>query len=256
MIKVIFFDIDGTLVSHKTKSVPASARAAIETLRARGIKCVMCTGRHILEIDELPVHDMEFDAYITLVGQLCLDREQNVVAAFPFAEVELRPLLALFNEKRYPMQLVERDGMYINFINDRVREVQAEISTSLPPLGEYSGKDIYQVVTYVDAAEEEVISPITAGCYITRWNRRAIDILPGGGGKILGMKEYLRATGVEVSETMAFGDGENDADMLRFAGIGVAMGNAVEVTRESADYVTDHIDCDGVAKALKHFGLI
>lgn len=256
MIKVIFFDIDGTLVSHKTKSVPASARAALEALRAKGIKCVMCTGRHILEIDELPAHDLDFDAYITLVGQLILDKDRKVLAGFPFTPDEQARMVALFNEKRYPMQLVEENCMYINFINDRVRQVQQEISTSLPPLGRYSGRAVYQAVTYVDKAEEQAISPITEGMYITRWNRQAVDILPGGGGKVLGMKEYLKAVGVDVSETMAFGDGENDADMLRFAGIGVAMGNAEEVTKRSADYVTDHIDEDGVAKALKHFGLI
>ena len=256
MIKVIFFDNDGTLLSHKTKSVPASARAAVETLRAKGIKCVMCTGRHILEIEELPVHDMEFDAYITLVGQLVLDSKKKPLVGFPFTEEEQERILAPFNEKRYPMQLVEKDNLYINFVNDRVREVQADISTSIPPLGQHSGNEVYQALAYVDKAEEAAISPVTEGMYITRWNRRAIDILPSGGGKILGMKEYLKATGVDVSETMAFGDGENDADMLRFAGIGVAMGNAENVTKQSADYITDHIDNDGVAKALKHFGLI
>lgn len=256
MIKVIFFDIDGTLVSHKTKSVPESARAAVKALRAKGIKCVMCTGRHILEIDELPVRDMEFDAYITLVGQLTLDGERRVLAQYPFSPDELGRMVALFNERSFPMQLVEKDGMYINFINDRVRQVQEEISTSLPPLGEYSGGDVFQAVTYIDPAEEKAISSITEGMYVTRWNAQAVDILPGGGGKIVGMKEYLKATGVDVSETMAFGDGENDMDMLRFAGIGVAMGNAVDPAKACADYVTDHIDCDGVAKALKHFGLI
>lgn len=256
MIKVIFFDVDGTLVSHKTKSVPESARAALESLRSSGIKCVMCTGRHILEIEELPVRDIEFDAYITLVGQLVLDGDRNVVAGFPFSADEEERIVALFNEKRYPMQLVEKDELYINFINDRVRQVQNDISTSLPPLGEYSGRPIYQALCYTDAEETEAIAPFTEGMYITRWNRRAVDVLPGGGGKVLGMKEYLKAVGVDVSETMAFGDGENDADMLRFAGIGVAMGNAEAVTKASADYVTDHIDNDGVVKALRHFGLI
>lgn len=256
MIKVIFFDIDGTLVSHKTKSIPDSARAALKLLRNKGIKCVMCTGRHILEIDELPAHDLEFDAYITLVGQLTLDGEKRVLARHPFTPDELERMVALFNEKRCPMQLVEEDGMYINFINDRVRQVQEEISTSLPPLGEYSGKDVYQVVCYADPAEAEALSPVTQGCYVTRWNAQAIDILPGGGGKIVGMKDYLKVIGADVSETMAFGDGENDMDMLRFAGIGVAMGNAVEAAKACADYVTDHIDRDGVEKALIHFGLI
>lgn len=256
MVKVIFFDIDGTLVSHVKKEVTPSARAAIKKLREKGIKCVMCTGRHILETEELPIRDVEFDAYITLVGQLCLDGEKNVVAAFPFPAEDRQRMVELFHTMRYPMQLVGKDGMYINFINRRVEEVQNEISTSLPPLGRYGGEEVYQVVAYLDKEEEAELTHILGGCYVTRWNRRAIDILPGGGGKILGIKAYLEATGVDVSETMAFGDGENDAEMLRFAGIGVAMGNAEEVTKKSADYVTAHIDDDGVEKALIHLGLI
>lgn len=256
MIKVIFFDIDGTLVSHTKKQVTPSAREAIRELRSRGIKCVMCTGRHILETEELPIKDVEFDAYITLVGQLCLDHEKKEVVGFPFPAADRQRFVELFNEKRYPMQLVEKDGMYINYINRRVEEVQADISTSLPPLGEYSGNEVYQVVAYMDKEDEAEAAEYLEGCYVTRWNRRAIDILPGGGGKILGIREYLKATGVDISETMAFGDGENDADMLAFVGTGIAMGNAEEVTKQSADYVTDHIDNDGVVKALRHFGLI
>ena len=62
--------------------------------------------------------------------------------------------------------------------------------------------------------------------------------------------------GISLEETMAFGDGENDMDMLKFVQVGVAMGNADEAVKTSADYVTAHIDEDGVAKALHHFGLI
>lgn len=256
MIKAIFFDVDGTLVSHAKKEVCQSARAAIKKLREKGIKCVICTGRHVLELDELPIHDMEFDAYITLVGQLSLDKNRRPFAAYPFPEEDALRFVKLFEEKRYPMQLVEEEGMYINFINRRVEEVQAEISTSLPPLGSYTGNKFYQVVCYVDPGEEAKIKELLEGCYVTRWNKRAIDILPGGGGKALGMGEYLRREGIDRSEIMAFGDGENDADMLEFAGIGVAMGNAAEKAKAAADYVTDHIDSNGVEKALIHFGLI
>lgn len=54
---------------------------------------------------------------------------------------------------------------------------------------------------------------------------------------------------------MAFGDGQNDIEMLRHAGIGVAMGNAADEVKRSADYVTTGVDRAGIAKALRHFGL-
>ena len=53
-----------------------------------------------------------------------------------------------------------------------------------------------------------------------------MDILPRSGGKILGIGQFLRRLSLDWSEIMAFGDGENDVDMLRCAGVGVAMGNA------------------------------
>ena len=62
--------------------------------------------------------------------------------------------------------------------------------------------------------------------------------------------------GLEVSETMAFGDGGNDAPMLRAAGIGVAMGNGCEEALQAADYVTSSVDDDGILRALEHFGVI
>ena len=62
--------------------------------------------------------------------------------------------------------------------------------------------------------------------------------------------------GVSKEETMAFGDGGNDIGMLRHAGIGIAMGNAKDDVKASADYVTTSVDEDGIFKALKHFGVI
>ena len=55
---------------------------------------------------------------------------------------------------------------------------------------------------------------------------------------------------------MAFGDGENDVDMLRFVQTGIAMGNAEPEVKEAADYVTGSVDADGIESALRHFGLI
>ena len=62
--------------------------------------------------------------------------------------------------------------------------------------------------------------------------------------------------GISLNETMAFGDGGNDISMLQHAGLGVAMGNAKEEVKQKADYVTTSVDEDGIANALKHFGII
>ena len=71
-----------------------------------------------------------------------------------------------------------------------------------------------------------------------------------------GIQWYLEHTGIKREEIIAFGDAENDLEMIRFAGIGVAMGNGAEEVKAVADYVTADIDDDGIEKALKHFNLI
>ena len=73
MIKAIFFDVDGTLLSHRTGRISPHTRACIRALRAGGTLVFLSTGRHILELRSLPVGEMAFDGYITLNGQLCLD---------------------------------------------------------------------------------------------------------------------------------------------------------------------------------------
>ena len=70
------------------------------------------------------------------------------------------------------------------------------------------------------------------------------------------MQVFLDEHGLKRSEIMAFGDGENDKDMLEFAGIGVAMGNAGDSVKAVADYVTDSVDEQGIENALRYFGLI
>ena len=70
------------------------------------------------------------------------------------------------------------------------------------------------------------------------------------------MEAICHHYGIRQEDTIAFGDGGNDIEMLQWAGIGIAMGNAGEETRAAADYVTDDVEKDGLWKAFEHFGLI
>jgi Cof subfamily protein (haloacid dehalogenase superfamily) len=94
------------------------------------------------------------------------------------------------------------------------------------------------------------------GCSSSRWFPTFTDINPLGIDKSVGIEKMNALYGITQEETMAFGDGGNDISMIRYAGIGVAMGNAEEKVKQSADYVTSSVDDDGIGAALRHFGII
>ena len=119
--------------------------------------------------------------------------------------------------------LVQRDRMYINFVDGAVRQAQRAISSPIPPAGTYQEGAIYQLIVYGDGAEAALRQ--LPGCKMSRWNDHAVDILPRSGGKVLGIGQFLRRLSLDWSEIMAFGDGENDVDMLRRAGVGVPVVN-------------------------------
>lgn len=256
MIKAIFFDIDGTLLSHASGGVPQSARTAISILKRRGVKVFPATGRHILEIRKLPVGDLPFDGYVTLNGQLCLNARQEITRSLAIAPQDAEKLISVFRQRNVPVQFVEQDRMYINFVNDAVRFAQKAISTPIPPAGVYTGGVLYQCNVYDNGPVVDGLIKELPSCKMSRWNPYAVDIIPKEGGKVAGIRSFLADLGISPLEVMAFGDGENDMEMLKFAGTGVAMGSAVEAVRTCADYVTDDIDQDGVCKALEHFGLL
>ena len=250
MIKAVFFDLDGTLLSHTQHHVPLSARRALYKLKEKGIKCIIATGRHISDLHNLPVKDMKFDAYITLNGQLCFDEHRNVISGNPIVGLDKKRIIQLFNEKAIPIMIFEKDAMYINFVNHQVEIAQKAISTDLPDIGEYTGGEIYQAIAYTEKENETFILGQLPDCKITRWNDYAADILSIKGDKTSGILEYLNLNHIKKEETMAFGDGDNDTEMLKFAHIGVAMGNADDYVKENADFVTASIDDDGIEKAL------
>ena len=74
MFKAVFFDIDGTLFSHKSMESPASTKKALEELRNKGVKTFIATGRHFVEMQALPIKWDDYDGIVVLNGQICLDK--------------------------------------------------------------------------------------------------------------------------------------------------------------------------------------
>ena len=115
----------------------------------------------------------------------------------------------------------------------------------------------YQAVAFYTKEEQQAAgADFFPGLSVLRWHPAFVDVVAPGGGKDRGMDVLLDHFGIDLSETMAFGDGENDLPMLRHAHIGVALGNADDFVQSQADYVTDTGDEDGILTALEHFGLL
>ncbi len=257
MIKAVFFDVDGTLVSHKTKSVSESSRKAIQKLKEQGIKVFLSTGRHIHTLEKLPTHDIEFDGYIILNGQIGLDAEKKMIFSNPFGKTELERLVEIFNSKQYPFVLVNEDGHYINYADEVTKIAMAGVSTAVPPIREYRGEPLYQACVFLlPEYDEEFAKVLPEGCKLARWGIHGADIIDANGGKSVGMQFFGKLLGINPEEMMAFGDAQNDIDMIEYAGIGIAMGNAEECLKQIADDVTTSVDDDGVCNALIKHGLI
>ncbi len=256
MIKAAFFDIDGTLMDHSIGQIPSDTKEGLAELQRNGVKIFTSTGRHLLELQELGVTELAFDGHVLLNGQICLDKEEQLIDACAIPEEDMQGALRWFDEMELPVAFVEQKQIYINFINDRVRKTQADISSELPKTGRFDGNPVYLVNVFADEADVNRVLADMPHCRMTRWNPYGVDIIAAGNSKAKGMERVLRYYGIDREEIIAFGDGENDMEMLRFAGIGVAMENADPEVKEIADYVTDSVGEGGITHALQHFKLI
>ena len=255
MVKAIFFDIDGTLIPIGQHKMPQDTIDALKQLKKKGIKIFIATGRAMNELNII-TDTISFDGYITLNGQVCLNEDYEVFYGNPIPLKDLNVLVELFSEKKLPVVMVEKDKYYINYMNEEVIAIQNEIGVDSHEIEPYAGNPIYQVIVYADLQMTEKLFEKLPGCKWSRWHPNGIDVFSKNGGKMTGIEKTLEYFGISQDETMAFGDGDNDAEMLRYVKMGVAMGNAVDTTKAAADYVTSSQDNGGIFKALKHFGLI
>ena len=256
-IKAIFFDIDGTLVSFKSHTVPESARRAIARLREQGVKVFIATGRLMKHV--AIVNDIEVDGYITVNGGYCITSAGEVIfeSAFPRATVER--VIDLSEQYGFDLNVMTHKDMYVSSMGERVKKIASMINI-MPTVADVRAiaatQPVVQMCPYISRELEQVIMPLLPDCVGSRWIETFMDLNVRGVDKSLGIQQVMSYYGLTMAEAMAFGDGGNDLPMVRDAAVGVAMGNACDELKAVADYITSSVDEDGVSRALEHFGLI
>lgn len=254
MLKAAFFDIDGTLVSFNTHCVPQSTIQALDALKAHGVKCFISSGRHLSSIDNLG--NLQFDGYVTVNGGINY-YQGHVIDSNPINKSDiLQALNILYPTPHttptlppYPVSFVLRDGLKMNFYTPTTEQMFLQLNfqrpelTNLRPL---ASSDVFQMISFFPTSAEPSIMPLFPHCQSERWSPLFTDIVPLGQSKVRGMKKLCQIINADPSEIIAFGDGGNDKDMLRFAGTGIAMGNASDDVKACANIVCPSVDDNGI----------
>ena len=254
--KIIFFDIDGTLVDMQTKRISAKTMEALLRLKAKGIKLCIATGRSPIS---LPKFDgVDFDAFLTFNGSYCYD-QSGMIFSNPICTEDVQRIIRNAADIGRPVSVATKDRLAANGCDEDLAEYYSfghQVLTVAEDFEEVAKQEIYQVMLGCREADHPSILAGVQGAKITAWWDRAVDIIPAGGGKGLGIQKILDYYHLDRTEAMAFGDGNNDIEMLEAVGTGIAMENASPRLKAVADDVCGDVAEDGIYHYCIEHGLI
>ncbi|MDQ0217253.1 Cof-type HAD-IIB family hydrolase [Peribacillus cavernae] len=256
-MKIVFFDIDGTLLDDE-KKLPASTKAAIKELQENGTFVAIATGRAPFMFDYIR-EELDIDTFVSYNGQYVVF-ENQVIYRNPLSESQLGQLhKEAANHNNTPMVFMTEKTMKASVQHhERIETAMGSLHFPHPEKDEtfYLGREIYQSLLFCKEEEQKLYDGQYDKFRFIRWHDDCIDVLPKGGSKAEGIRVLMDKAGFKLEDVYAFGDGLNDVEMLETAGHGIAMGNAVDEVKKYADYVTDHVAADGIYNGLKYFELI
>lgn len=257
--KIIFFDVDSTLYSHKTNSIPQSAIEGIRLAKEKGYLIGLATGRSKLLTSSLGIFDhIDFDYFVTINGTLVLDKNDNIIFSLPCNKDAINKIIEITNNNKLNIVFINKDDYYLLNDEDKRSHLGYDpLHIKVPPKKPYLEEDIYQINLFCeDEYLEEFIKETGRFLSYSKLDNYGYDVYAKDQTKATGIKHLIEYLGIDIKDTYAFGDGHNDKEMIEYCGTGIAMGNAIDKVKQASDYITDDIDNDGIFKALKHFNII
>lgn len=255
--KIAFFDIDGTLIDMQSKRITEKTLEALQRLRAGGVKICLATGRSPVALPVFP--GVEFDAYLTFNGSLCYTAGGETIFSNPIAHEDVQKIIANGAAIGRPVCVSVRDRLAANGTDVDLTDYFAIAKMVVPITEEFDTvcrEDVYQLMMGGRKDEYKAILRGVDGAKIAAWWDRAVDIIPASGGKGIAVEKMLEFYGIDKSDSMAFGDGNNDIEMFRAVGTGVAMANASARLQAAATAHCRDVKEDGIYWYCVENGLI
>ncbi len=266
MFKLIISDMDGTLLNDQ-KQVSEYTKKAIHKLESHGAKFTLATGRIYPAAKSYAQELGIVTPLICCNGAVIVDPvTDEVLYGRPLSKEVGLKVIEICEAYGVYYHLYDKNTIYSNRMEKSIA-YYAEFTKSLPESCQirteiiesasevFDKTEIYKIGAYYDNSERAMDM------------RKALEKIPGTSGfksletmfdvlmkdtnKGTALKHLCSLLGVEINEVVAFGDNENDLEMLQTAGYGIAMGNAEDFVKEVADHVADTNEADGVRQAIE-----
>lgn len=252
--KLVLFDIDGTLFDNDRMCIPESTKKALLELH-QVAQIGIATGRAgfmLYSVEEiLPLVD-----YLILINGQYIKAKNQVIYENSIAPEALAALVCDMND--IPHGFVGSDDESVSKIDSDVIQSFQGLGLHLPRKDPdfYLKNKVYMAWAFCKREKAIDLMAKHPEFAFIRWLGVGYDILPKEASKGLGMKHLADYLKIDLNDVIAFGDGDNDYELIRDAGLGIAMGNGTSKVKAAADFITTPVNEDGIFLALKHFGLI
>ena len=268
MIRLVAIDLDGTLLSPDKTISPANKQALLDA-EAAGVHVVICTGRPLSGVrpifEEIGFKSNHSYSVINNGCTTVKSSDWSVISYDALSEEdlvyldqltqEIHPQLSLFDLNRYiilnrkPSEIAKMDASIVSAV-----PVSLALEEILEAQPIFQGMFIDQK-EQIDVFQETYEEVLAQRFHTIRSQPILFEILPKGINKATGLKALAEYLGIPKQEVMAIGDENNDIEMIEYAGLGVAMGNAPAAIKALADVTTTSNEEDGVATAIMRYVL-
>lgn len=268
MYKLIATDLDGTLVTDNkklTKRTIEDIKKAIEI----NVKIVISSARafYRLEkyIDELELKRADFYTICFNGGMIVENITGNILYSQNLSTEEVKEIISLGKKLKAPMMLYSKDRNHVEQIPEITLKNSKGINFKTEDFSkinfELEENFIYKIA-FIDEPERikemknHIPDMIKSKYEITSSVPEYIEFVKKGIKKSESLKFIMKKYKIKQEEIIAIGDGENDIEMIKYAGLGVAVANADNKVKENSDYITASNNEDGVGKVIEKFLLI
>ena len=261
--KMIFFDIDGTLVTEGTHIIPESTKKAIRLARENGHLTFINTGRTHFNIDN-KVRNLGFDGYVCGCGTYIYYHDKLLFSStIPHAEC-LR-LIQLMRECELTVFFEENSNIFLDelspYSGKEITDARAMFGARgidcLPfDLDESFTFDKLLVFFHTRSNKKAFLEGIKENYTFIDRGRQTAEIIQKSCSKATGIQFFMDYLGIPLENCYAIGDSTNDLSMLQFVPNSIAMGNSMKEILPYCAYQTTDILDDGIYRALEHFGIV